>query len=501
MNLVTPDFVLGSVAVLFVVVLLYASRSRQLSNQHHLPPGPRPLPLIGNAHQMPFEYPEQTFARWKGLYGDLIFLRMFSTPLLVVNSARAARDLLEKRSAKYSDRPYSVLFIDLIGWDAEIGIMNYGERFKKHRRWVQAAFFDKAALAQLLPVQIREAHTLLANLLRDPENFARHLHRFSGASMLETLYGHSVTDDDDEYLKLIDKANDTITSSSAPGAALVDFLPFLQYTPAWLPGAGWKRKVLEARDALKEASTRCYALAEAQAHSGKPSIISSIIKECSDKGILASQEHEIMHLGSVTYSAGTDTTKSVLHSFVLAMVLHPETYRKAQQEMDTVLGRDRLPTLEHRDSLPYLECVLKETYRWLCPICLSIPHASCEDDEYNGYFIPKGTAIIPNLWLMLRDPEVYSEPDLFRPERFWALSSEESERTDPRNIVFGHGRRICPGRRFADAGVWLAIAGMVATFHIQKTRDASGKEVTPPALYESGFTSVLSNRGRNKLKN
>ncbi|TFY56489.1 hypothetical protein EVJ58_g7611 [Rhodofomes roseus] len=453
MNLATPDFVLGS--VLFAIALLYVSRSRRSSNPHHLPPGPRPLPLIGNAHQMPFEYPEQTFARWKNLYGDLIFLRMFTTPLLVVNSARAARDLLEKRSAKYSGRPYSVFHIELIGWDAEIGIMNYGERFKKHRRWVQAAFFDKAALAQLLPVQTREAHTLLANLLRDPENFARHLHRFSGASMLETLYGHSVTDDDDEYLKLIDKANDTITSSSAPGAALVDFLPFLQYTPAWLPGAGWKRKVLEARDALTEASTRCYALAEAQAHAGKPSIIGSIIGECSDKGILASEEHEIMQLGSVTYSAGTDTTKSVLHSFILAMVLHPEVYAKAQQEMDTVIGRERLPTLEHRDSLPYIECVLKETYR-----------------------------------LMLRDPEVYSEPELFRPERFWALSAEEFERTDPRNIVFGHGRRICPGRRFADASVWLAIAGMVATFDIQKARDTLGKEITPRVLYESGFTSA-----------
>ncbi|KAH9912820.1 cytochrome P450 [Fomitopsis serialis] len=120
-----------------------------------------------------------------------------------------------------------------------------------------------------------------------------------------------------------------------------------------------------------------------------------------------------------------------------------------------------------------------------------VPHASSEDDEYRGYYIPKGTTIMPNLWFMLRDPEDYPNPETFLPERFWALTAEESERTDPRNIVFGHDHpsRICPGRRFADISVWLVMANMVATFNISKARDALGNEITPPVLYEPGFTS------------
>ncbi|KZT69382.1 cytochrome P450 [Daedalea quercina L-15889] len=437
---------------------------------------------------MPFEHPEKLFARWLNVYGDMIFLRVFNTPMLIVNSARAARDLMEKRSAKYSDRPYTVRLIDLMGMDVNIGLMRYDETFRKHRKWIQAPYSDNASLAQYKLVQTRETHALLLNLLHDPKGYLKHLHRFSGASMLETLYGHRAADSDDEYLRLVDEANLFITESSTPGAGLVDLFPILKYTPTWLPGAAFKRLALRARAAFEEASMRTYTLAETTADD-KISIIGTIIKECLNKGDLEHQARGIRMLGFAAYSAGTDTTKSVLHSFILAMVLHPDVYTRAQQEMDRLIGNDRLPTFQDRDLLPYLECVLKETYRWACPVCLGVPHASSEDDEYRGYFIPKGTTIVPNLWLMLRDPDMYRDPERFLPERFLDLSVDEVERTDPRNTVFGHGRRICPGRRFADNSLWLAMANLIATFEIRKARDVKGNEITPPAQFESGFTS------------
>ncbi|TFY58716.1 hypothetical protein EVJ58_g6245 [Rhodofomes roseus] len=444
MTLTLLDVVLG--LTLVTLVVLYVVQNRQTTSKRHLPPGPRPLPILGNAHQMPSDFAEKVFAQWKDLYGDVIFLRMFNTPVLVLNSAKAARDLLEKRSTKYSDRPYSIRFIELLGWDASFGLRNYGEMFRRHRRWLQAPFFDKASIAQYLPVQTREAHVLLSNLLVDPDSFVKHVRRFSGATMLETLYGHSVISSDDEYLRLIDTTIEGTTAASAPGAALVDFIPILKYTPTWLPGGGWKRRTLEGRAALQETHVKTYALAEMHANNGKLSVVGSLIKEYSDKGEIGPLLPEIMQLGTSAYSAGTDTTKCVLQSFILAMVLHPEVYKQAQDEMDRVVGHDRLPTLEDRDSLPYLECIQKETYRWLCPVPLSLPHASSEDDEYRGYFIPKGTTVIPNLW-------------------------------------------ICPGRRFADISVWLGMSYMIATLDISKARDALGNEITPPGSYEPGLTS------------
>jgi len=232
--------------VLATVVIFYVARNRHTSSKRHLPPGPRPLPILGNAHQMSFEYPEKLFAQWGDVYGDLIFIRMFSTPVLVVNSAKAARDLMEKRSNKYSDRPRAVRMVDLLGWDGNFGFMNYGEKFRKGRRWIQGPFFDKATLAQLLPVQALGVHALLFNLLRDPDNFVDHFRRFSGALMMETLYGHSVESSDDEYMQLYDKVIDGVTGPATPGAALVDFFPFLD---AYSGLATWRwMETLGSRD-------------------------------------------------------------------------------------------------------------------------------------------------------------------------------------------------------------------------------------------------------------
>ncbi|PCH39690.1 cytochrome P450 [Wolfiporia cocos MD-104 SS10] len=90
---------------------------------------------------------------------------------------------------------------------------------------------------------------------------------------------------------------------------------------------------------------------------------------------------------------------------------------------------------------------------------------------------------------MARDPTIYTDPKTFRPERFMEMDPEEAELKDPRQFVFGFGRRVCPGRNFADANVWLAIACITAVFDIRKSRDADGAEITPEAYFSSGFVS------------
>ncbi|KAG2132215.1 cytochrome P450, partial [Suillus cothurnatus] len=149
-------------------------------------------------------------------------------------------------------------------------------------------------------------------------------------------------------------------------------------------------------------------------------------------------------------------------TFALAMVLYPDVQRRAQGEIDSVVGRDRLPTFEDRASLPYVESVLRETLRW-CPIApLGVPHATSSDDTYDGYFIPKGTAVISNIWAMSRDEKRYPSASSFIPERFLDDNNVLTD-DNPARYVFGFGRRACPGRHAADASVWSAIATVLAT--------------------------------------
>ena len=137
------------------------------------------------------------------------------------------------------------------------------------------------------------------------------------------------------------------------------------------------------------------------------------------------------------------------------MTLHPEIFSEAQTEMDTVVGRDRLPELSDREKLPFLECIIREVYRWNPPAPIGAAHRLMEDDIYQGYLIPKGsglinqdhvtcslmiligTTIVTNIWAMTHDQHVYPDPMRFDPHRF----SGQCPCPDPRAFVFGFGRR------------------------------------------------------------
>jgi len=476
--------------VLFVTAASYALNGRYLRSRN-LPPGPRPLPILGNAHQMPLEYGEKTFAEWSSQYGDVVFVRVFHRPIVVLNSARAVRELMEKHSLKCSGRPPSVLLSELSGWGDVLAVMQMGERLRKHRRWLYSVLFADGALDKFRSVQRREVDVLLASLLRAPDEYAAHLHRLTASLMMESIYGHTVTSDDDEYLHYAEAALKGTTEVASPGAAIVDILPFIRHIPSWMPGAGFKREATKVKVSIEEAHVKPYEMVERAMAAGddRPSLVRNLIAEYKHKATLAEERRDIMSVGAVSYIAGVDTTKTVLLNFILCAVLFPEAYNKAQEEIDRVVGAARLPDPSDRAALPYLDCFLQEVYRWHCPVPLGVPHALSEDDEYRGWYIPKGCMVIPNLWLMTVDEEVYPKPGAFRPERFLGLSEEEAERLDPRNIIFGHGRRICPGRRFADVSVWLAVANIVAAFDIRKARDADGKEITPPLLFVPGAVS------------
>jgi len=149
------------------------------------------------------------------------------------------------------------------------------------------------------------------------------------------------------------------------------------------------------------------------------------------------------------------------------MLLSPEIQKRAQAELDSVIGRERLPTFDDRPKLPFVDAVCKESLRWHPVIPTGVPHTVTRDDIYKGFFIPKGAVVIGNIWSILHDPALYPEPDVFKPERF--LNPDGSLRDDPvLTSVFGFGRRICPGRHFADTILFISIASLFSVFNIER---------------------------------
>jgi len=181
-------------------------------------------------------------------------------------------------------------------------------------------------------------------------------------------------------------------------------------------------------------------------------------------------------------SAGSETTSATLTWWALAMIAFPEVQRKAQAELDAVVGRHRLPTFSDAPRLPYLSAVIKEILRWRPMVPLGVPHASTEDDWYEDMFIPKGTICVPNAWHCNHDRSVFGEDaDDFRPERHLG---EEGELLSGRlkadqggHVTFGFGRRICVGKELALDSLFITTARILWAAKLERKKDENGMDI------------------------
>jgi len=127
--------------------------------------------------------------------------------------------------------------------------------------------------------------------------------------------------------------------------------------------------------------------------------------------------------------------------FFLAMILNPKVMKKAQEELDQVVGKEELPDFSHKDNLPYIDALVKEVLRWSPPLPISLPNRAMQDDFYRGYSIPEGATIIQNVWGIFRDPNVYPDPEAFNPDRFLKDGKIDPLVPNPEDRAFGAGRR------------------------------------------------------------
>ncbi|KAI5831456.1 cytochrome P450 [Schizophyllum commune Tattone D] len=459
-------------------------------------PGPRPLPFIGNLFDLPLENEARAYNRLSAQYaGDLVWLQVFGRGLLVVNSYEHAVELFEKRSAKYSSRAHSVMLNDLMGFDWVLGLMPYGERWRRHRRVFRQQFGPPAAKA-LWPTQLSEAHALLRRLLATPssESLDENLRHNAASVIMNVIYGISLEDEDDRYVRFAERALDGMAQAARPGAFFVDVIPWLRYVPQWLlPGGGfqkkarvWKENVTAMRDAPFD-----HVLGNMRRGTAKFSFVTCQLKDLDTSQMNPSDIGTIKACAGMAYLAGAESTVSMIKSFFLAMVAFPDVLQRAREEIDSVVSPTRLPDFCDRDALPYISALVQELLRWAPIAPLGLPHMTSEDDVYNGCFIPAGTIVMGNTWSILNDPTRYPEPRQFRPERFLpSFPGENLTRVlAPLSTAWGYGRRTCAGMALGETQVWITVASILSVFDIRPITDNTGRPIAVEPEFTSGMIS------------
>ncbi|KAL4264719.1 cytochrome P450 family protein [Pleurotus pulmonarius] len=480
------------ILLIFVALALaLAGRYRWRTTKLPLPPGPKGYPVIGNLFDMPFKEQWVVYHDWcKQFSSDIIYLRVFGTSIVVLNSQRAANDLLSVRSLLYSDRPISTMINELLGWGMMTSLLPYGHAWRARRRafWQE---FNPDRSPNHRPKQLWYARDLTRRLLTTPEDFLHHIDYTLAASIISVTYGINIQSEHDPNIERGATALHQLQKSAISGTYMVDLLPILKHVPSWVPGAGFKAYAERVRpdtvamiNVPYDEGTRLI-----QEGNSEPSLLSRSLA----RGGHSIHNHPdtlvIKDVASIAYVGGAETTHAALSSFVAAMILYPEVQKRGQQELET-FSPARLPTFEDLPRMPYVRAIMLEVLRWQSVLPLGLAHRLTMDDEYKGYLIPKGTIVFANIWALLRDEEYYPDPDTFNPDRFLKDGKFDPKLADP-IPNFGFGRRICPGRFFAMDSLWISIASILAVFNISKAKDEQGRVIEPDLQWAPGFSRQM----------
>ncbi|KAI0712465.1 CyP450 monooxygenase [Earliella scabrosa] len=465
-------------------------RWRRRSRGRPLPPGPKSWPFVGNLSLMRTPEIWKAYRELCATYGDMVHFKVLGQNMVVLGSHRAISEVLEKRSASTSSRPESVTF-ELVGQDGNFAIQPYGPPWRRRRRAFWQHFLPAAA-DEYQHTERMIAQKFLRKLLLDPGQFCNHIRYTFAGSVVKILYGIDVAPENDRYVAMLDTVLES-ADAVAPGQCLVEFLPWLRYVPAWVPGAGFRTTFAQWRDMAHGLKDMLVARTKEGMVHGQTSesVVAKLLEKHkgADELVPPEQLSIAKDVGFAAYEAGADTTSSTLKTFFLAMCLYPDVQKRAQAELDAVVGTGRLPDHADRRSLPYVDALVKETIRWQPAAPLALPHVSTEDVEYDGYFIPAGTILFANSWACLHDPETYPDPERFMPERYLRDDKPDPTACDPARFVFGYGRRVCPGRHFADDSLFINIALVLHVFSITPPLDEAGKAITIEPRMTNGFVS------------
>ncbi|KAI4851001.1 cytochrome P450 [Aureobasidium sp. EXF-8845] len=479
MALTTPAiFAVLAVILLVSKVLTIGRRGKDY------PPGPPTIPILGNIHQMPRRDAHLQFQKWANQYGPVYSLMLGTRVLVVLSSDQAVKDLLDKRSAIYSARPDMYISQELCSGGLRFLMMEYGPTWRYFRKMCHA-LLNVTVAKTYVPYQLLENKQMLYEMLVSPDRCLQNIRRYSNALTTTMIFGwRTPTYEDDKLKQLFEGFAEFIQINQTGTAALLDSFPLLRNLPDW---------VLPLQSRAKESFRKERELYVGHWLTAKHAVQAGTIRPCFCVGMTQAQQEEgfsddqAAYISGTLLEAGSDTTSNTLYAFVQAMLLFPQVQKKAQDEIDRVVGKDRLPTMEDEPALQYIRGCVKESLRWMPTTILgSVPHAVTRDDVYMGYKIPKGAAVMNNVWSIHMDSNRSPEPRRFDPERYkddflnCAESATQPDASKRDAFTFGAGRRICPGTHVAEASLFLGMARMLWAFDIEPVIDPTTGEAILP---------------------
>ncbi|XP_055473784.1 cytochrome P450 2B1-like [Psammomys obesus] len=480
---------------LFMGFLLLLVRGHPKTHGH-LPPGPRPLPILGNLLQMDRGGLLNSFMQLREKYGDVFTVYLGPRPVVMLCGTEAIREALVDQAEAFSGRGTIAVVEPIVQGNGLI--FANGERWKTLRRFSLATMRDFGMGKRSVEERIKEEAQCLVEELRKAHGAPldpTFLFQCITANIICTIvFGERFDYKDRQFLCLLDLLYQTISLMSSFSSQVFElFSGFLKYFP------GVHRQISKN---LKEIVSYMGHSVEKHRATLDPSAPRDFIDTyllCMEKE--KSNEHTEFHIQNLVISllslffAGTETSSTTLRYSFLLMLKFPHVAEKVQKEIDQVIGSHRLPTLDDRIKMPYTEAVIHEIQRFSDIIPLGLPHKVTKDTEFRGYLLPKNTEVYPILSSALRDPRYFEQPDTFNPDHF--LDANGALKKNEAFMPFSTGKRMCLGEGIARNELFLFFTSILQNFSVASPVDPKDIVLTPkdggvskiPPKYQIHFLS------------
>ncbi|XP_075830091.1 cytochrome P450 2C27 isoform X2 [Microtus pennsylvanicus] len=466
------------VLVLSLCCLLLLSLWRQSSERAKLPPGPTPLPVLGNFFQIDVKNISQCLTNFSKVYGPVFTLYLGMQPTVVLHGYEAVKEALVDHGEEFAGRG-SFPMGERISKGLGIVLSN-GNRWKEIRRFTLTTLRNLGMGKRNLEDRVQEEAQCLVEELRKTNGLPCDPTFILSCApcnvICSTVFQNRFDYKDQDFLNLMEKVNENIRILSSPWMqvcnnfpSLIDYCPGSHHTVSKNSEyiiSYLLEKVKEHQESLNAANPRDF--------------IDYYLIKLKQESHNQQSEFTLENLAVTLFdlfSAGTETTSTTLRYALLLLLKHPDVTAKVQEEIHRVVGRNRSPCMRDRSHMPYTDAMIHEVQRFINLVPTSVPHAVTCDVKFRNYIIPKGTTIITSLSSVLNDSKEFPNPEIFDPGHF--LDKDGNFRKSDYFMPFSTGKRICAGEGLARMELFLFLTTILQNFKLKSLVKTKDIDTTP----------------------
>uniref|UniRef100_A0A8B9QY88 Cytochrome P450 n=1 Tax=Apteryx owenii TaxID=8824 RepID=A0A8B9QY88_APTOW len=451
-----------SVGLVLILTFLFIMKIGGFWNGYlrkNFPPGPRALPIIGNLHLFDLKRPYRTYLQLSKAYGPVFSVQMGQRKIVVISGYETVKEALVNQADAFAERSKIPIFEDLTKGNGVV--FAHGENWKIMRRFTLTTLRDFGMEKRAIEDLIVEEYGYLADTIGSQEGKPFDVSKIINAAVaniiVSILLGKRFDYKDSRFIRLQNLTNESVRLAGNPFVTvMLNIFMLLFHWMQYEPKLNFPTKIPKISSFYlihfifqEKSTTKRYF------HNGN-----------------------LLSLVSNLFTAGVETISTTLNWSFLLMLKYPEIQRKVQEEIDRVIGSNP-PRTEHRTQMPYTDAVIHEVQRFANILPLDLPHETVTDVTLKGYFIPKGTYIVPLLTSVLQDKSQWEKPEMFYPEHF--LDSQGKFVKKDAFMPFSAGRRICAGETLAKTELFLFFTSLLQrfTFHPPPGVSSSDLDLTP----------------------